>query len=406
MSTHRILYPLLLLLAFSLNAASMNGEIVENPFPIEENLLKFDFSNDEGDDVNIYLVTVEGGSEVYSYFGHSGLIIEQGGKSHFTDWGNFSFQDGFYRNFIMGLLYYSASDAPTEWRLSHFSSADRTIRILPLLLSEGKKEEMASFISYNLRPENRNYLYHYYKDNCATRIRDLYNAATEGKFETWARGISRGESYRISASRYLDQNFLMSLLLNFLEGPEIDKEIDYYDETFLPEVLEEAIAKYQNNESITYYESESRTHYNGPSLLFKSFICFSSYSLLISILYLSGKRAAMRIADLISSSIALILSIVSAVLLFMMCATNHDVTYFNANLILINPLYLIYTVEGLRGKSMKKRIRFSKLILILSFLTMAAKGIYIDLFIQDNIPYILLSALFALPYFLVSLKER
>ena len=139
MSIKRLLViSLILLIPPCIFAISITGGEVENPFPSVENLLKFDFTPTPAKGwKNAYLVTVDGGSEVYSYFGHSGIIIEEDGEGTFYDWGNFSFSDGFYRNFLFGLLYYSAGRAPAKWRLSHFENSDRTITILPLKLDQG-----------------------------------------------------------------------------------------------------------------------------------------------------------------------------------------------------------------------------------------------------------------------------
>lgn len=407
MSIKRLLViSLILLIPPCIFAISITGGEVENPFPSEENLLKFDFTpTPTAGWKNAYLVTVDGGSEVYSYFGHSGIIIEEDGEGTFYDWGNFSFSDGFYRNFLFGLLYYSAGRAPAKWRLSHFENSDRTITILPLKLGQGAIEGIASFLSYNMQPENRTYMYHYYKDNCATRIRDIYNMATGGEFERWASGIKRNTTYRKSAGRYLDRNFPMSLLINYLEGREVDVPIDLYEESYLPEVLEYAIATYQGNESEEIYHTSGMEEEKSTDIALQTLIASSFYTILISALYLSGKRFLMRISDIISSLLAVLFTIASLVLLFMMLFTNHDVTYFNSSILLVNPLYLVYVVEGLKGKNVEKRIKLSKAILMLSFIFIALKGTMPDVYIEDNIPIILTATAFALPYFLLSLKD-
>ena len=80
-------------------------------------------------------------------------------------------------------------------------------------------------------------------------------------------------------------------------------------------------------------------------------------------------------------------------------------TYFNSSILLVNPLYLVYVVEGLKGKNVEKRIKLSKAILMLSFIFIALKGMMPDVYIEDNIPIILTATAFALPYFLLSLKD-
>ena len=105
---------LIILSSLMLSAASITGgsEVRPDLFYSLEELEKEDFSTplteaerDYYGSVDIYLMTASPSEPVYVYFGHSGIVIDPpDGDAVMYDWGTFSFSDGFYLNFAMGLL--------------------------------------------------------------------------------------------------------------------------------------------------------------------------------------------------------------------------------------------------------------------------------------------------------------
>ena len=252
-----------------LSAASIKKEGLENPFPSLENLDEFNFER-QGEvypDMKINLITTETGDEIYSYFGHTSLeIILPSLPPLFYDYGYFSFSNGFYINFIFGRLLYNVFATDGAMRLDLFEMEDRTVHRTELKLSNQMKNAVFSFLRFNTREENNTYLYDYYLDNCATRVRDIYNEATGGDFKRWAEEIYNGTSLRRCANLYLDKNPIVSFTLNYLEGPSIDKPISLYEECFLPLHLMEAIEEYEMIKSDVIITSEGRNQYRTLSL--------------------------------------------------------------------------------------------------------------------------------------------
>ena len=60
---------------------------------------------------------------------------------------------------------------------------NRTILFHELNLPESKKVILAKQLAWEVLPENSQYLYHHYNDNCATRLRDLIDQAVDGQFK-------------------------------------------------------------------------------------------------------------------------------------------------------------------------------------------------------------------------------
>ena len=52
-----------------------------------------------------------------------------------------------------------------------------------LNLTNKEKQKLFNYLENNYKPENRRYLYDFFYDNCATRIRDVTKIATENKID-------------------------------------------------------------------------------------------------------------------------------------------------------------------------------------------------------------------------------
>ena len=185
------------------------------------------------------LIVTGPGDRVYSFWGHVGIAMKnhQTGEDLFYDYGNFSFHsEDFYRNFAMGLLIYAGSVQPTEFFLRNLMDDNRNVKIYPLNLKQEKLEELNSILQWSVEPENREFLYDYFLENCSTRIRDILNTVTDGALQAASRNIP-SRSFRYYARVGTAPSLFMEILLHFLLGPNTDKKINLWDEMFLPESI-------------------------------------------------------------------------------------------------------------------------------------------------------------------------
>lgn len=356
----------IILLASSLYAASVHGEgpeIRADLFLVGPELDKEDFSPELTDReksyydaMDIYLLTASPAEPVYIYFGHTGIIIDPPDEDAVMyDWGSFSFSDSFYFNFVLGLLYYSISSGWADMRIDNLVYNDRTVSLVPLDLTAESKKAVVSFISRNMQRENREYLYHYYKDNCATRVRDLYDRTTGGAFKEWASSIDTGRSYREWAGIYLSPSLFFEFILNYLEGPEIDENLTLYDACFLPEILEKTIAEFEDKERIVVYETQTRESVPESYSITLHILPISIIFAIFPLLTMTKKRWIRRAGDVLTALIELFLGVLSLILLFVMTATNHSVSYWNINILIISPIILALFVLHLASLGKKER---------------------------------------------------
>ena len=57
--------------------------------------------------------------------------------------------------------------------MADYTAADRTIWVQRLPLTDAQAVTLAARLEHDARPENREYLYDHFMDNCTTRLRDI-----------------------------------------------------------------------------------------------------------------------------------------------------------------------------------------------------------------------------------------
>ncbi len=332
-----------------------------------------------GDFLTIKVAVIGPGDELYFWWGHIGLIIEDSltGKATFYDYGLFSFEnENFFLNFALGRLLYSCGASPVSANVNYYKKTNRDIFVYTLDLDPAKKEEVWAFAEKNVLPENRDYYYHHFRDNCATRIRDIIDLATDGQFKE-AYGDAPGRfTLRQHVRRHTYFSPFFDWLLNFLMGQRIDVPITMWDEMFLPSEIARDIQDFYYTDSsghqrkLVVSENTLNLAVNRPPVLNtprkqwpRELMVGCGISIIILIFMILRQKkpkAGQVLLGISHTAVGLFFGLVGLVLFFMMFFTNHDYTYDNANLLYVNPLLLIAVPLGIRmalGKM--KTFRFS-----------------------------------------------
>ncbi|MEK6478049.1 DUF4105 domain-containing protein [Catalinimonas sp. 4WD22] len=125
----------------------------------------------------ISLITCAPGSALFEAFGHTAIRIHDPvtGFDVAYNYGVFDFdQPNFYLNFAKGYLLYKLGTAEFERFLYQYAYFNRTVEAQLLNLSYAQKQAVFKFLQINSLPENRDYYYDYFYDNCSTRPRDVF----------------------------------------------------------------------------------------------------------------------------------------------------------------------------------------------------------------------------------------
>ena len=305
--------------------------------------------------MKIYLLTGGEGSAIWENFGHAAFVIERDGCSPIAfDYGIFTFDETFIPNFILGKLYYEVWETYALYRIVSLEEDDRTVSMLELELDSNQKKALYSFLVYNTEEENRTYLYDYFSDNCATRLRDIYSWATGGDFERWLKSQKAEESIRTSVARHLSRStFFASWVINYLLGSSVDEEITRWEDCYLPSNLEKAIEEYQKSESEVLYKTEKRkdTPLKWPFLLYSSLFGLALASLSLVASYTRHHHTC----DFILGLVFTVFGIMSVLLIFFEFFTIHYVTHDNLNILIITPLCLVQGVLHFMSVGRRRR---------------------------------------------------
>jgi len=366
----------------------------------------------EGENLTVKVAVMGPGSELYFWWGHIALVIEDSdtGENRFYDYGLFSFDsEKFFYNFAFGRLLYSCGVDFAERNIAVYMYFNRSITFYTLDLLPEKRLEIRDFVETNVLPENRNYYYHHFKDNCSTRIRDIIDLATDGQF--WDQyGLAPGRfTLRGHVRRHTWFSPAADWLLNFLMGQVIDTPVTAWEEMFLPSEIGKNILDFSYtdangvrrklvNSVEKIYEPKGR-----PIVLDtprKQWPMELAFSLALSAIFgfflfmrERGKKLWKVLYTISMDLCALVFGSAGLLLYFMSLFTNHDYTFQNMNMIFCTPLLLAVIPLSIcyaKGKNSRKKQVYGSVLTLLWQLTVL--GIFISMvlkilpqFYQDNL---------------------
>jgi hypothetical protein len=355
-----------------------------------------------GDYLTLKLAVMGPGDELYFWWGHIALVIDDEftGQSRFYDWGIFSFDsDHFFTNFAFGRLLYRCGVSPSRPNINAYIATNRDVTLYTLDLPPEKREEVWRFAENNVLPENRNYFYHHFKDNCSTRIRDIIDLAVDGQFRE-AYGEAPGRfTLRQHVRRHTWFSPFGDWILNFLMGQDIDTPITVWAEMFLPSEMGSRIADFWYTDSagtsrklVTDAETLYRTVGRPPVLdtprrqwpAELAAGCAAAVLLALA-LFLQTKRPALGqvMVGISHSFLGLLFGGVGLVLFFMSTFTNHDYTFHNSNILFVNPLLLAAVPLGiLYAKSNNEPERIIPELLLKALWLLSLLGLFLSMLIK------------------------
>ncbi len=217
----RILFLLLALLGFQILQAQSETQLTEESV--------------------ISLLTCGPGDELYSTFGHSAIRVKDPAYGDIVfNYGTFSFdQPNFYLRFARGRLLYRLSVEPYSHFREYYVYTNRFIIEQELNLTLEQRQRLYELLEENYRPENREYPYHFFYDNCSTRIRDILEKALDNKVDFNYPEDAGQKSFRMMTDEYLipGKQYWGDYGIDLCLGLPTDNIATPYQEMFLPDYL-------------------------------------------------------------------------------------------------------------------------------------------------------------------------
>ena len=302
------------------------------------------------DSLSISLLTCSQGRDISSAFGHSALRVKdlRNGRDMVFNYGTFSFQEPhFMLNFLRGDLNYFLSVTSFQQFKRSYDATGRGISEQTLSLTPLQAAELYSFLTDNYKPSKRYYLYDFLQDNCATRIRDIFDRSKDFSIKDTLTGMT----YRDELTRLVGDRRWMMFGIDLILGARVDREITVRETAFLPDRLSEVLMSYSNTELEGTPLASAGSTLSSPApepgrwkdILSKASSPFTVFTLLF-VLYLvfylrSGNK--WKFMSICSTVLYIILGLGGVIICLMWFATNHVWTADNWNLLWMNPLFLI-----------------------------------------------------------------
>ncbi len=332
------------------------------------------FAQQDSCNLQVSLLTVTPGEELYSTFGHSAIRIHDTvtNQDIVYNYGTFNFDDpDFYTKFVRGkLLYYLSSDDYPSF-LAETQEEKRGITEQILNLNCQQKQNIIMLLEANMMAQNRFYKYDFLFDNCTTRLRDLVEKASDSTVH-FGKVLQTKTSFRDLIHVYLDYNDKQwsKLGIDILLGSKTDAVASPYQVMFLPDYL----MKTFDSSSIGSMPLVSEKHtllkpeYNQQTKdnLTHPLFLFSCLFVIVAFLSFSKSKPIQGILSSFDGFLFFITGILGILILFMWLGTDHIMCRDNYNLLWAWPTNIVAAFYIHSKKSWaKKYFLFYSLINIL-----------------------------------------
>ena len=295
------------------------------------------------------------GAEAYSLYGHTALhfIDRANGTDVAVNWGIFDFnKPNFVGRFVFGLTDYLMGIYPFEAFLREYEAEGRWVKEQQLNLTPEEKLSIAEAIWENYRPENREYRYNYFYDNCTTRARDMIADHLSGKLN-YQQSANEGLSFRDLVHQYCSQHPWARFGNDMLLGLQADRPTTTRERQFLPcETMNDFDrAVVDGNRRLV---TGTTTLVNIPENPEEGGFPLSPRACGLLLL---GIVVVLTIWEFIArkdfrwfDALLMLLCGLSGIVLTLMLFSQHPTVRLNLQLLLLNPLPLFFIWPMLKGK--------------------------------------------------------
>lgn len=298
------------------------------------------------ENTQISLLTCSPGDLIYELFGHTAIRIQD--DSHKLDfvvnYGLFDFdQPHFVYRFVRGKTDYTVGVSYTRSFIQSYAERGSSITESTLNLTLAEKQDLLNRLNENLQLENRVYRYNFIYNNCATKVRDIFDMSIKRKLSYPTHVDSY--SFREAIMLYTETAPWSQLGFDLCLGARADRTATQREMLFLPEVLGETYASSMLTDSTGTQPLCLQTSQIIPENKEKGSAWFSptlcAYLLLLLVLYasffLNKHKIWLKRMDVVLFTIN---GIGGCIILFLILYSQHPFTGQNYNILWMNPLTL------------------------------------------------------------------
>lgn len=308
-----------------------------------------DSRGESAEPLTVSVITCWPGKEIYELYGHAAIRIRGERFDSVWNYGVFDFrQPNFVYRFVKGETDYMLAGYPFKWFMPEYVDGGRKVVEQVLNLTPGEAQELRHILQRESLPQNRQYRYNYVKDNCATRILDRIDDASESHavypdsvaFGTFRNGM---RAYDVNYPWY---QFGIDIAL----GSGIDRPIGSREEMFIPVEMMQKMerARFTDGRPLV---KETKILYSGrPGATLDATpwwltpMTWSLVALLVSIAIAVYDARRRRVSRWWYTLFFSLLGIAGCVVTFLVCFSSHEATSPNSLWIWLNPLQLVMAI--------------------------------------------------------------
>ena len=292
------------------------------------------------DAAEISVLTCGPSKEVHALYGHTAIRVQdpQQMLDVVFNYGVFSFNaPNFVYRFAKGKTDYLLAAQGFDDFFNNYKQSRRSIEEQVLNLNQTEKQQLLDFLIWNAKPENREYRYNFFFDNCATRVRDVVEKHVAGEL-VFAEGAGLGWTFRKHVDEYQKVLPWINFGIHLTLGSPSDKTATAWEEMFLPDFIFKhfATAQIQEDNVTRPLVKETRSLYQpdkkeaGWNLLSPGVVLSV---LLVLVVFVSYRQFETRqIKDWPDHVVLFITGLIGLVLLWFVTFSEHPAMHPNYSL--------------------------------------------------------------------------
>jgi hypothetical protein len=316
---------------------------------------------DEWGSLRVYLLTMGPGDAVWERFGHNAILLRDTtrGIDVAYNYGMFSFDEpGFVGRLMRGRMLYWMAPLNGTLMLRQYELRNREVVAQELALAPGQKYELARFLEWNAQPENAQYLYDPFRDNCSTRVRDALNRVLGGQLRRHLEADTTDQTFRSHSLRLLANDPAPHAGLMLALGQPTDIPLTEWDAAFIPMELRDAVREIEVQRldgtsgplvlsEETWYRALREAEPTEPPARLAIFLGIGvAFALLfLGLGHIAGRSRAARVTLAAAAFLwSLAVGVLGVIIGSLWAFTDHTSTFANENLFVVNPIWLVVAV--------------------------------------------------------------
>lgn len=297
------------------------------------------------------VLTCGAGDEFYTSFGHTAIRVcdTARGLDMVYNYGTFDFDTPhFYWTFARGKLNYCLSRSSFEDFMLEYRYEGRAVWEQRLRLSEQEVNNLYLMLETNYLPEYRYYMYDFFRDNCATRVRDMVrDCLCHDRLSPECRRDTN-LSYRNILYQSTEGTLLWwRLAIDMALGVRCDQRCSNYEYMFSPlKMMEQfdTLTRVGSGEPVAEHAvtllQETRQQ---PSRSLSPTLVFWVLFVVVLCLTLMEWRKGWSLGWM-DRVLFIVVSLLSLLALFLWFCTDHYCTKINLNVLWASPLFIYFAI--------------------------------------------------------------